>query len=175
MAYDRDVVVNCIKRHYELLVKAAYLDPAEVRYPPDEGWSDEQLTVDVLRAFGRSEEVIDLLRHLPYIKQLDGDDRDEVYFETRHLSYLRDTWPFKSLTVEECRGKQLSDKLLMPPPANWPAGFISLTQYQHVTWWIIDTAKGLATSPIHIDHQRPDISPRYHTSDRTKLRRAAKR
>ncbi|KAH8693506.1 hypothetical protein GQ44DRAFT_719517 [Phaeosphaeriaceae sp. PMI808] len=143
MVYNRDVVVNCIKRHYELLVKVAYFDPAEVRYPPDEGWSDEQLTVDVLRAFGRSEEVIDLLRHLPYIKQLDGDDKDEVYFETRHLSYLRDTWPFISLSVEECQGKQLSDKLLMPRPADWPAGFISLTRYQHATWWIIDTAKGI--------------------------------
>ncbi|KAL5119440.1 hypothetical protein ACEQ8H_002710 [Pleosporales sp. CAS-2024a] len=80
MAYDRDVVFNCIKRHYELLVKAAYFDPAQVRYPPDEGWNDEQLAADVLRAFGRSEEVIDLLRHLPYIKQLDGDDRDEVFY-----------------------------------------------------------------------------------------------
>lgn len=49
--------------------------------------------------------IIDLLRHLPYIRQLDGDDKDEVYFETWHLSYLRDTWPFKSLTVEECQGK----------------------------------------------------------------------
>ncbi|KAG9251116.1 uncharacterized protein F5Z01DRAFT_294225 [Emericellopsis atlantica] len=37
MAYDRDVVVHCIKRHYELLLKAAYFDPAEVRYPPEEG------------------------------------------------------------------------------------------------------------------------------------------
>ncbi|KAF2847215.1 hypothetical protein T440DRAFT_540129, partial [Plenodomus tracheiphilus IPT5] len=109
--------------------------------------------VDILRAFGRSEEVIDLLRHLPYIKQLDGDDKDEVYFKTRHLIYLRDTWPFISLTVEQCQRKQLSDKLLMPRPTDWPAGFISLTQYQHVTWWIIDTAKVMAMLPIHIDHR----------------------
>ena len=72
-------------------MKAAYFDPAEVRYPPDEGWSEEQLAINVLRALGRSEEVIDLLRHLPYIKPLDDDDQDEVDFETRHLSYLRGT------------------------------------------------------------------------------------
>jgi hypothetical protein len=150
MAYDQEVVVTCIKRHYELLVKAAYFDPAEVRYPPDEGWSDEQLAVDVLHAFGRSDEVINLLRRLPYIKQLDGDDEDEVYFESRHLSYLRDTWPFESLTAEACQGKQLFDELLMPHPADWPAGFISLTQHQHATWWIIDTAKGLAMSTQYI-------------------------
>lgn len=143
MAYDRDVVVHCIKRHYELLLNAAYFDPAEVRYPLEEGWSDEQLAVDVLRVFGRSEEVIDLLRHLPYVKQLDGDDKDEVYFETQHLSYMRDTWPFQSLVAEERQGQNLSDKLLMPRPENWPAGFISLTRDRFATWWIIDTAKGI--------------------------------
>ncbi|KAJ8108633.1 hypothetical protein OPT61_g8038 [Boeremia exigua] len=143
MAYDRDVVVNCFKRHYKLLVKAAYFDPAEILYPPDEGWSDEKLAADVLRTFGRSEEVIDLLRHLPYIKQLDGDVKDELYFESRHLSYLRDTWPFRYLTVENCQGKQLFDKLLMPSPEDWPAGFIALTQDIYGTWWIFDTAKGI--------------------------------
>ncbi|KAF1847608.1 uncharacterized protein K460DRAFT_426336 [Cucurbitaria berberidis CBS 394.84] len=142
MAYEWDVVVNFIKRHYERLVKAAYFDPAEVRYPPDEGWNDEQLTVHVLRTFGRSEEVVDLLRHLLYIKQLDGDHKDEVYFETQHLSYLCDNLPFISLIVEECQEKLLSEKLLMPRPTDWPAGFISLTRYQHAIWWIIDTAKG---------------------------------
>ena len=38
----------------------------------------DQLTFDILRAFGRSEGMINLLHHLPYIKQLEGDDRDEV-------------------------------------------------------------------------------------------------
>lgn len=174
MAYDRDVVVNCIKRHYELLVKAAYFDPAEVRYPPDEGWNDEQLAADVLRAFGRLEEVIDLLRHLPYIKQLDGDDRDEVWFQTRHLSYLRDTWPCKSLTAEYCQGKNLSEKLMMPGPENWPPGFISLTRDQHGTWWIIDTAKGSTIFLIHARYQRSNIYFRYSTCSRARLHRSAR-
>jgi hypothetical protein len=175
MAYDRDVVVRCIKRHYKLLVKAAYFDPTEVRYPPDEGWSDEQLAVDILRVFGRSEEVIDLLRRLPYIKQLDGGDKDEVYFESRHLSYLRDTSPFRSLTVEECQGKKLWDKLLMPGPEDWPAGFISLTRDQFATWWLIDTAKGLAILPIRITHWRANIDYRHHTCVGTRLHRSTKR
>lgn len=145
MAYDRDVVVRCIKRHYELLLKAAYFDPREIQFPPDEGWSDEQLAVDIMRVLGRTEEVIDLLRHLPYIKQLDGGWEDEVYLYTQHLSYMRDTSPFKSSTVEKCQGKTMFDKLLMPGDADWPASFIALSRDTHGTWWIIDTAKGLAT------------------------------
>ncbi|KAH4855048.1 hypothetical protein HBI24_147200 [Parastagonospora nodorum] len=175
MSYDRDVVVNCIKRHYELLVKAAYFDPAEVLYPPDEGWSDEKLAVDVLCAFRRSEDVIDLLRHLPYIKQLDGHDTDEVYLYTQHMSYLREAWPFKSLDPKFCRQKQLADELLMPTAGEWPGEYISLTRDQHATWWVIDTAKGLAMLRIQSDHQRTDIQPRYYTCDRNRLYRATTR
>jgi hypothetical protein len=40
MAYDRNVVINCIKQYYKLLVKAAYLDPVMIRYPPDDSWTD---------------------------------------------------------------------------------------------------------------------------------------
>lgn len=70
MVYDGNAVVLCIKRHYELMVKAAYFDFAEIRYPPGKGWSDEQIAVDIIRACGRSEEVIDLLRHLSHNKKL---------------------------------------------------------------------------------------------------------
>jgi hypothetical protein len=45
MAYDRNVVVNCITRHYDLLIRMAYLDPAAVRPLPLEGWSDDELAV----------------------------------------------------------------------------------------------------------------------------------
>lgn len=43
MAYDRDVVINCVKQHYEHLVKAAYFNSAKVQYPLDKGWSNELL------------------------------------------------------------------------------------------------------------------------------------
>jgi hypothetical protein len=77
----------------------AYFDPAEIRYPSSEGWSDKQLVIDIMRDYGHSKEVIDLLRHLLYVEQLDGDSKDELYFETQHLSYLRDTWPLEYLTI----------------------------------------------------------------------------
>jgi hypothetical protein len=58
MAYNKDVVVQCIKRHYELLVSAAYLDPDHIETSPLEGWSNEQLFADVLRTLERSEKVL---------------------------------------------------------------------------------------------------------------------
>jgi hypothetical protein len=141
MAYNRDIVVNCIKRHYDLLVRAAYLDPANIQYPPADGWSDEQLVVDVLRVLGRSDKVIDLLRHLPYIK--DSAENFYIYHETHPMSYLRGTDLVGNLKAEECQGKDLCELLLMPVPADWPAGFISLSHGREGTWWVIDTTKGL--------------------------------
>ena len=41
MPYDRHVVVSCIERHYDLLVRMAYLDPDTILRPPPEGWTDE--------------------------------------------------------------------------------------------------------------------------------------
>jgi hypothetical protein len=74
------VLVNRIKRHYEHLV--AYFSPAEVRYRPDEGWSDEQLAVDVFRVFGRSEEVVNLPCQLLYIKSIDHMSELDRHFRT---------------------------------------------------------------------------------------------
>jgi hypothetical protein len=139
MAHNRDVLVNCIKRYYELLVRAAYLDPNAIETPPPSGWTDEQLTVDILRALGRSEAVIDLLRHVPYIKY---NPRYEVWEVTIAINYLRSADRFKGATAEECKWKTVDDFCLMPEDANWPAGFISLTEGREAYWWIIDTDEG---------------------------------
>ncbi|KAH7084759.1 hypothetical protein BKA63DRAFT_2294 [Paraphoma chrysanthemicola] len=146
MPYDRDVVVQCVKRHYELLIRAAYLDPNALESPPSEGWNDDQLIVDALRALGRSEKVIDLLRHLPYIKPHFDMIRYEVWEETFSINYLREhTRGDDMLTVDNCRrvGRQLGDVLLMPDDADWPPSFVSLTQGSEATWWVIDTDDGI--------------------------------
>jgi hypothetical protein len=41
IAYGRDVVVNSLKRYYDVLVRMAYLDPAVIEYPPPSGLSDD--------------------------------------------------------------------------------------------------------------------------------------
>jgi len=141
MVHKRDILVACIKRHYDLLIRFAYLDPNAILHPPPSGWSDEQLAIDILRSLGRTETVIDLLRHLPYIK-VGYLDRYEIMVETIPINYLRDTKRFRNLTVENCEGKSVHDLYLFLVDANWPASFISLTEGRDGTWWIIDTDEG---------------------------------
>jgi hypothetical protein len=138
MPYDRDVVVDCIKRHYDLLVRMAYLDTDVILRPPPEGWSDEQLAVDTLQKWKRSERVIDLLRHMPYLsKNMGTVGKYEVYIETEACTYLRNCGWLKD---------QYGDPygLMMPFEQESPAGLIPLSQGNDATVWMIDTDEGMA-------------------------------
>lgn len=138
MPYDRDVVVNCIKRHYDLLVRMAYLDPDEILCPPLEGWSDEQLAVDALQKWKRSERVIDLLRHMPYLsKSIATFGMYEVYIETEACIYLRNHGWMKDKYKNP-------HKHIMPFEQDSPAGFIPLSMGNAATVWMIDTDEGTA-------------------------------
>jgi hypothetical protein len=129
MVYDRDVLVACIKRHYDLLVRFAYLDLDAIEIPPPSGWTDEQL------ALGRNETVIDLLRHLPYLKFHRYEPIHEIYDETKSINYLRYAEAFgRDVSVESCAGMTMDDFCLFPHDANWPASFISLTEGRDA-WW----------------------------------------
>lgn len=126
-----------------MLVHIAYLGPDSIQRPPPEAWSNTELAVDLLQVFSRSEKVIDLLRHLPYVRPSLGVERYEIYVEIQAISFLRDVDLLKGLTAESCHGTELSDWLLMPYPADWPPGFISLTHGRDATCWVIDTEEGM--------------------------------
>jgi hypothetical protein len=47
-----------------------YLDEASITYPPPGGWPD--IIPDTMHALHKMDQVIDILRHLPYIRSNDG-------------------------------------------------------------------------------------------------------
>ncbi|KAK7458304.1 hypothetical protein Landi51_01127 [Colletotrichum acutatum] len=147
-SYDRDVVVNCLKRHYELLVRMGYLDVSAVEIPPAAGWSDTELRVDALRAMGRSETVIDLLRHIPFVHENEESDPVEIYTETFPLRYLRDGRWFGGANgihgdgAEVFANTALLDLGFAPFDGPVPADMVSLTHADEGIWWLIDTNQG---------------------------------
>ncbi|KAK8054316.1 hypothetical protein PG996_013617 [Apiospora saccharicola] len=126
MAFDPEAIATCFRRRYELL-----------------GWSDDELAVDQLRALGRSENVIHLLRRMPFLRQDLHDEKWELYEETRPLSYLRGDSVLGVRTSEECRDQGLHKLGLMPFDAAYPPGMISLTAGREATFWIIDADEGM--------------------------------
>lgn len=66
--YDLDTTVTAFRDYFEFLTKM-YLDESAIIWPPEGGWP--HITEEAAAALGKSPEVIELLRMLPYIKQDD--------------------------------------------------------------------------------------------------------
>lgn len=76
--YSHDVTIAAFRDYYRFLVES-YMDPIELIEPPEGGWPS--ITSDFQCAFGRSDEVIKLLRHLLYI-------RSDYFLGERYLSQV---------------------------------------------------------------------------------------
>ena len=70
--YSRDETVKAILAFYQQLTKHPYLDETALKIPPASGW--DNIDQEALRAIGKTDTVIDLLRHLPYL-----DGRSDGY------------------------------------------------------------------------------------------------
>ncbi|KAI0546596.1 hypothetical protein F4679DRAFT_557294 [Xylaria curta] len=161
MPYDRDAIASRLTRYYDLLVRMAYLDPAVIQRPPPQGWSDDKLAVDILRVMNRSDKAIDLLRHLPYVRQDLRDEKWEIYPETQPISYLRDGRLLRGKTAESCAGKDLHYLNMMPFNVEYPTGMISLTFGRDATFWVIDMDAGqiFPVGLYVVDDTAPESQP----------------
>ena len=74
--YSRDEVVSELTSFYEFLV-SMYLSPDALRRPPPGGWPD--ITVERLAFLGKNESVINLLKHIPYIRQSEVNTPFHIY------------------------------------------------------------------------------------------------
>lgn len=68
--YSQDAAVEAVRDYYAFLC-TMYLDPARVAEPPPGGWPE--ITAERFRHMHKSDAVIDLLRHLPYISTTEQD------------------------------------------------------------------------------------------------------
>ncbi|KAF9877886.1 hypothetical protein CkaCkLH20_04462 [Colletotrichum karsti] len=72
VGYSHEATISDIRKYYQYLV-SMYLDDSMVVEPPEGGWP--HITTETAKDLGKSDEVIKLLRHLPYICRPD-DGRD---------------------------------------------------------------------------------------------------
>ena len=67
VTYSRTDTIAAVSDYYKFLI-AMYMDDSQVVYPPPGGWpSIVNADPDVLGLLGKSDEVLSLLAHLPYI------------------------------------------------------------------------------------------------------------
>ncbi|OPB40094.1 hypothetical protein A0O28_0001730 [Trichoderma guizhouense] len=70
ISYNRDECISAVREYYNFLV-GMYLDEAEVVEPPPGGWPS--ITTATMAPLGKTDEVVSLLRHLPYIREKNDD------------------------------------------------------------------------------------------------------
>lgn len=68
--YSRDETIRAVRDYFAFLV-TMYLDESHIKEPPSGGWPS--ITTDRFPKMNKTDEVMDLLRHLPYIRRTDDD------------------------------------------------------------------------------------------------------
>lgn len=176
-AYDRDAITQGLATYYKTLARACYFSPADIQFPPPGGWSNSELDVDALRVLRRSDKVIDLLRHIPYIKPLKGGEDPvqwPVFIRSRAIRYLRDGGDFSKWS---CRGEEglcelsrlpfdqtLAGPTELPPDSialtrGYGSGYAGSTFVSH-PWCIIDCETGVLSPKVYKPSQKPWTAPK---------------
>lgn len=163
MVYDRDTVVRGMQRHYDLLVQFAFLEPSDILRPPSTGWTDEQINMDLFLKAGRSNAVIDLVKHLPYLRRTENPytrDEWEIHQFCLSINYLRggDEDSYGAYGTAEAyfhEGIMPFDGLVSPP------GMVALATDWRIDTWVLDTDEGVVwdcTGTLE-DDEAPDSEP----------------
>ena len=136
--FDRDILVRCLTRYYDTLVRMGYMEESNIQHAPASGWNDSQVDAKSYRIMGRNETAIDLLRHLPYLKE--GHD---ILPNTKPIEYLGKMWD-DTVSEKMANSKSLLQFYpLSPFDAELEPGMICLTYGRNGTSWLIDTKEEL--------------------------------
>lgn len=83
MPYDRDKVVASVTDFYSFLTTYLHFQPSELKTPPPSGWP--QINQTRFAFLGKSDKVVDLLQHLPYLTR--GEEDKHIYDHTVCVDY----------------------------------------------------------------------------------------
>jgi hypothetical protein len=83
--YNREQIVAAVTEFYQFLTTLPFVEPDEILYPPPEGWP--QITKDKFAFLNKTDEVIELLRHLPYLDSSRGEWN--IFPWTKSCDYLK--------------------------------------------------------------------------------------
>jgi hypothetical protein len=152
ITYSRDGCIAAVRDYSKFLVEM-YLDPSAIVEPPERGWPD--VTADVIiQSMGKTVEVLELLRHLPYIRDAD----DDIFQAQGSARCEFEDWnsACRSVTLGRSTAqglKNLSEGISFSDDV--PGQVIGLTRGgQSIDIFLLDTALGVIYWPECIDEIR---------------------
>ncbi|OTA87752.1 hypothetical protein M434DRAFT_15311 [Hypoxylon sp. CO27-5] len=84
-SYSHDEIIAAVHEFYVAIIKLPYIDPDALVLPPAEGWPG--VREDELRKRGKTDEVVGLLRHLPYLRNPGGRKKWMLSPDTCEIAY----------------------------------------------------------------------------------------
>lgn len=150
LTYDPESIKAALKAYYKALSKLPYVEESDIVYPPAEGWPN--ITVSNFEPLGKTEAVIELLKHLPYLKNSDKEKGYAISFGTFPIDYS--AAPFGE-PIDMGKAKYFSPDLYWPEDMvkSW---VVPLTVSEDSEWgnyWLLDTTDGIVTfCLLDIDH-----------------------
>lgn len=161
--YNREVAIAAVTSFYQSLSKLPHFDPSDIIYPPPTGWPN--ITKETFSPYGKSDEVIELLRHLPYLKPWSGAKPRTYHGHCNHL-LAPDTL---CINYSDEKNQYLADGRIRDGEGSgplWieiPPWVVPLTRSvnNYGIWLLFDTTDGIFPLTFRSHEFRPTISSSY--------------
>lgn len=151
-------LVEPVASFYTTLTKFPYLPASDIITPPVTGWP--QADVANFRKLGKTDLVVEVLKHLPYIRVDDNREWRIGYDDTLPITYVKapeadDVWTPFCCKVAGLEGQADHDTLwsngLEPHGQNLDAHVVALTNgSQYGAWLLLDTKAGKHLLTCHL-------------------------
>lgn len=153
-SYSRDAVIAAVRDYFQFITKL-YLPESAILEPPPDGWPT--ITTEKMRSLGKTDEVIELLRHLSYIRNTAWDIQGAPWCRFMEWQSYDDS----KLSKEAIEGIKICTE--GTAYENVPAHVIGLTSAGR-DWWLLllDTHLGIiywnnCPGPINASPSREKI------------------
>ncbi|KAJ5098776.1 hypothetical protein N7532_005777 [Penicillium argentinense] len=128
--YSREAAIVAVTDLYESLTTPLYVEPTDILYPPPGGWPHITRENEAFASLNKTDEVLELLRHLPYL-----DSRKNEWF-------IR-PW---SVSCDYVNRDPRNYRPLVPDEFEFPPWVINLTfSGRYGQSLMFDTSDGTAT------------------------------
>ncbi|RFU31838.1 hypothetical protein B7463_g4507, partial [Scytalidium lignicola] len=149
-AADIRAIVEPIVSFYALLATFPYLPASDILIPPSTGWG--QSDIANFRKLGKTDFVVEILKHLPYIRTDGNRGWCLGYDDTKPIAYVevQGAWDGAGFKLAALKGSAdqsfLWDSGLEPYGQKLDAHVVALTNgWQYGAWLLLDTEAGTIT------------------------------
>ena len=144
--YSRDAAVAAVRSFYRFLNTLPALAPSAVKEPPPSGWPDIDASSHAQP--DKNEDVIDLLRHLPYIDET-ASGCTQISYETRVIQYNGPSVRW-DLSRNQLKGTSV------PVGCGELPGYVAVltTGARYGSWLLLDTRAGKVITAGNVHLQR---------------------